>query len=100
VAATQLNLADRIAVRAVIRARCTAAVVNYALYLLGLPGTTEQLAWAREAIRAPDPVGDSVSWHVLNQTDFLDHGSGIADNVLTGAVETAINAHFIQVPPE
>jgi hypothetical protein len=94
-----LNLADRIAVRPVIVSRCTAVVINYALYLLGLPGTTEQLAWAREAARSPGSFGESTSWHVLNQAEFIADGSSIADNVLTGVVETAINAHFIQPAP-
>lgn len=92
-----LNLADRVAVRVVILPRCTAAVTNYALYLLGNnQATTEQLAWAREAIRTPSAVGEAVSWHMLNQPDFISDGSSIADNVLTGAVESAINNHFIQ----
>lgn len=94
-----LNLADRIAVRKVIVDRCSGVVANYALYLLGLPGTTEQLAWAREAIRSPTSVGDAVSWHVLNQQDFIDNGSSISDATLTGVVETAINTHFIQPAP-
>ncbi len=91
-----LNLADRIAVRKNIVDRCTAAVANYALYILGNnAATTQQLAWAREAVRAAGQVGESVSWHVLNQSDFIDTGSSIADNVLTGAVEAAINNHYI-----
>lgn len=92
-----LNLADRIAVRAVIVDRCTAAVANYALYILGnVQATVEQTAWAREAIRSPRSVGDAVSWHVINQTDFINDGSSIGDSALTGAVESAINNHFIQ----
>lgn len=92
-----LNLADRIAVRHVIVDRCTAVVANYALYLLGNAVATEpQKGWAREAIRSPGTVGESVSWHVLNQTDFVEGGSSISDASLTGAVETAINTHFIQ----
>lgn len=92
-----LNLSDRIAVRKVIVDRCTAAVANYALYLLGNQAATEaQLGWAREAVRNPAAVGESVSWHVINQPDFINDGSGIADATLTGAVETAINNHYIQ----
>jgi hypothetical protein len=91
-----LNLADRIAVRKVIVDRCTGAVTNYALYILGNAQATEgQKGWAREAIRNPGAVGESVSWHILNQPDFIDDGSSIADNVLTGAVEAAINSHYI-----
>jgi hypothetical protein len=90
-----LNLSDRIAVRRVIVDRCTAACANYALYLLNGTPTEAQLAWAREAIRNPGEFGDRLSWHVLNQADFISGGSSIADNVLTGAVETAINTHFI-----
>lgn len=92
-----LNLADRIAVRPVIVPRCVGVVVNYALYLLGNQAATQQqLAWAREAVRAPQAVGDAVSWHVLNQPAYVAGGSGITDAELTGAVETAVNAHFVQ----
>jgi hypothetical protein len=90
-----LNLSDRIAVRRVISDRCTAACANYALYLLGGTPTTAQLAWAREAMRAPAEWGERTSWYVLNQPDFISGGSSIADNVLSGAVETAINTFFI-----
>ncbi len=92
-----LNLADRIAVRKNIVDRCTAAVANYALYILGGGGTqtAPYLGWAREAIRTPATFGDAVSWHVLDHTDFIADGSGIADNTLKGAVETAINNRFI-----
>lgn len=94
-----LNLADRIAIRQNILNRCTAAVANYALYILGNGASTVgQLGWAREAIRSPASVGDAVSWHVLNQTDYINDGSGIADATLTGVVETAINTHFIVEP--
>src|SRR5688572_31378838 len=81
VAATQLNMADRIAVRKNIVDRCAAIVANYALYILGGGGnqTDPYLDWARQAIRSPMTFGESVSWHVLNQADFLDHGSGIED---------------------
>lgn len=99
-AATQLNLTDRIAVRRVMIDRCTAAVTKFALYVLGnQASTTEQLAWAREAIRSPGTVGDAVSWHVLDHPDYLDHGSGMDDATLQGAVETAINTRFIQPAP-
>jgi hypothetical protein len=91
-----LNLADRIAVRQVILDRCTAVVANYALYILGNgASTTEQLAWAREAIRNPAEVGERMSWYVLNQGDFINDGSAIADAALTGAIENAINTHQI-----
>lgn len=91
-----LNLADRIAVRANIVPRCTAAVTNYALYILGnATATVPQKGWAREAMRSPGSIGESVSWHVLNQPDFIEGGSSISDAALTGAVETAINIHFI-----
>lgn len=91
-----LNLADRIAVRAVIRDRCTAVVANYALYIIGNAQSTDpQLTWAREAIREPQAVGEAVSWYVLNQPDFINTGSDISDATLTGVVETALNEHFI-----
>jgi len=95
-----LNLADRMAVRQVILTRCEAAVTNYALYILGnAEATQQQLGWAREAIRNPKSVGDAVSYYVLNQPAFIDGGSGISDVDLTGAIETAINAHFIPPAP-
>jgi hypothetical protein len=95
-----LNLADRMAVRQVILTRCEAAVTNYALYILGnVNATQQQLGWAREAIRNPKSVGDAVSYHVLNQPAFIDGGSGISDANLTGAIENAINAHFIPPAP-
>lgn len=91
-----LNLADRMAVRQVILTRCESAVTNYALYILdNVNATQNQLGWAREAIRNPKQVGDAVSYHILNQPDFIDNGSSISDATLTGAIETAINAHFI-----
>lgn len=96
-AAQQLNPADRLAVRPLIVPRCTAIVANYALYLLGLgeSATVPQKAWAIEAIRSAATYGEQVSWHVLNQGDFLDNGSNIADATLTGIVENAINNYFI-----
>jgi hypothetical protein len=95
-AAQQLNFADRVAVRKNIVDRCTAVVANYALYILGNGGaTSQQLAWARGAIRSPGASGDAVSWYVLNQQEFLDMGSSIADGTLTSVVENAINNHFI-----
>lgn len=93
-----LNYADRSVVRQVIVPRCTAIVVNYALYLLGLPGTDttdNQVLWAREAMRRPNTVGDEVSWFVLNQPDYINDGSSIDDETLKGIVETAINNYFI-----
>ncbi len=92
-----LNHADRIAVRQNIVNRCTSAVVQYALYLLGnQTATTDQLTWAREAIRSPGSIGDQVAWHVMDHPDFIDLGSGITDVALQGAVEAAINNRFIQ----
>ena len=92
-----LNLNDRIAVRRNIIDRCTAAVVKYANYILGnQAATTPQLAWAREAIRSPQSVGDQVSWYVLDQPDYISDGSGITDQALQGAIEAAINTHLIQ----
>lgn len=94
-----LNFADRYAVRRIIVDRCTAIVANYALYILGEDGNTanhtNRLGWAREAIRAPASVGDSVSYHVLNQPDYISDGSSISDTTLQGVVETAINTHYI-----
>ena len=95
-----LNLADRIAVRRVIVDRCTAVVANYALYILGEAGNTanhvNRIGWAREAIRSPGSVGESVSWYVLNQPDFINNGSSITDAALQGAVEAAVNTNYIQ----
>lgn len=94
-----LNLADRIAVRKLIVDRCAAVVANYALYLLGNnAATVGQKSWAREAVRSAGAIGDSVSWHILNQPDFISDGSSISDATLGGAVETAINTHYITEP--
>ncbi|AMV25433.1 hypothetical protein VT84_13610 [Gemmata sp. SH-PL17] len=93
-----LNLNDRIAVirSTTMQTRCTGAVAKYALYLLGGSPTTPQLAWAREAIRDPATVGSAVSYHLLDDTNFLAGGSDITDAQLQGAVESAINNRFIQ----
>jgi hypothetical protein len=92
-----LNFADKYAVRAVIIPRCTAIVVNYALYLLGLGNgvSANHALWARETMRRPNAIGDEVSWFVLNQPDYENNGSSILDDTLKGIVETAINLHFI-----
>jgi len=91
-----LNFADRLAVRANIIGRCTGAVANYALYLLGLEAATEaQKAWAANAIRNPAATGEQVSWYILNQPDFINDGSGLSDASLSASVEAAINNHFI-----
>ncbi|AMV27366.1 hypothetical protein VT84_23405 [Gemmata sp. SH-PL17] len=93
-----LNLNDRLAVMrsSAMQARCEAAVAKYALYLLGNGGSTvNQLAWAREAIRATAAVGSQVSYHVLDDTNFLAGGSDITDTQLQGAIETAVQTRFI-----
>ncbi len=98
-----LNLADRMAVRAVIVSRCVACVVNYANYILGEAGNTanhtNRLAWAREAIRAPEFQGQQLSYYVLNDTNFIAGGSDITDGQLTGVIEAAINNNFITPAP-
>lgn len=96
-AAQQLNLADRIAVRKNIVERCTGIVANYSLYILGnSEATVNQKGWAKEAIKSAGGIAEQVSWHVINQSDFLDMGSSIADATLQGVVETALNTYFIQ----
>lgn len=95
-----LNAADRLAVREVIVDRCTSHVANYALYLLGGTPTTGQRNWAQNAIKSAATVGESVSWHVINQSSFVNGGSSIEDSELQGIVETAINNHYIVEPAE
>jgi|GEM_PF-5390828 len=91
-----LNLADRHAVRKLVVDRCTLAAANYALYLLGnVEATEDQKTWARGAIREPQTIGDQVSWHLVNNDDFITHGSGIDDETLKTVVELAIDNHFI-----
>jgi len=91
-----LNQADRIAVRSVILSRVTGEVVGYATYLLGLgSATVEQLGWAKGAMDNPGAMADRVSWYVLSDTNYIDLGSGLTDDQLQGAVQTAINNHFI-----
>lgn len=106
-AAQPLNQADAQAVRQVIVSRCVNIVANYALYNLGLPTGTGQgeasetkKGWCRQALLNAGTIGDQVSWHVLNQTDFKENGSGIADNTLKGIVETALGAHFVPEEPQ
>lgn len=98
-----LNLADRLAILSVIRPRIRAAVINYALYIHGEATNTanhaNRLIWAKSTLAAPDPVIERVQLHVLNQPDYLDDGSSIDDATLTGAVETAINSHYIDPAP-
>lgn len=93
-----LNLADRLAVRLIIVPRCTAAAVKYALYLLGNPTPTPTLPqknWAKATMLESSLVGDRVSYHILDQPDFINGGSDITDAALQSAVETAINNRFI-----
>jgi hypothetical protein len=91
-----LNLADRLAVRQIIVPRCTAAAIKYALYLLGnVSATIPQKNWAKSAMLESNTVGDRVSFHILDQPDFINGGSDITDAVLQAAVETAINNRFI-----
>jgi hypothetical protein len=91
-----LNLADRLAVRRIIVDRCTAATIKYALYLLGNGAATlAQKNWAKSAMIESSLVGDRVSFHILDQPDFINGGSDITDAVLQAAVETAINNRFI-----
>jgi hypothetical protein len=98
-AAQQLNPADRLAVRPLIVARCQGIVANYANYILGEPTNTpnhaNRMNWANSTIGSPETIGIAVSYRVLNDPAFLDGGSGISDGALTGAVEAAINTHFI-----
>lgn len=93
-----LNLNDRLVVMAcpAMQSRLASSVAKYALYLLGGTPTTPQLAWAREAVRSPASVGQQVGYHLLDDTNYLAGGSDITDVQLQGAVETAINARFIQ----
>lgn len=91
-----LNFADAVAVRAVVVSRVASSCVQYALYLLGLgTSTTEQLAWARGTMDAPSVMGDRVSWYLLDDPNYLASGSGITDQQLDAAVQTAVNAYFI-----
>lgn len=95
-----LNLADRIAViqSPTMQTRVTAAVAGYALYILGnVAATDPQKAWARDAIRGPQRVGQQVANHLLDEPNFLSGGSDITDGQLQGACETAINNRFIGV---
>lgn len=99
----QLNPADRLTVRLNIVPRCTGAVVNFALYIIGEAGNTanhaNRLDWAKKAIDNPTGEGDAVSYYVLNQPSFLNGGSSIEDAELTGIVETAIVNQFITPAP-
>lgn len=109
--ATELNMADRLAIREVIVPRCGALVAKYALYVMnatvgGGVGqvSQEQKNWAAGAIRNPQQIGQALSWHVIDQPVFMgvvdgqgnwSGGSMISDDVLGGILETAINTHYI-----
>jgi hypothetical protein len=91
-----LNKADQIACRVNVVDRCTAAVVSYALYLLGTQTPTEgQLAWAREALREPRQWGDRLSWYVVGNANYISTGSSVTDSDIEYIVQTTINAQFI-----
>lgn len=93
-----LNLADRLVViqSRHMQVRVTAAVSQYALYLLGNVGaTTPQLAWAKGAMDGLESMGSRVGVHLLDDPNFLSGGSDITDVQIQGAVETAVNSRFI-----
>lgn len=91
-----LNLNDRLAVRPLIVPRCATVVATYAGQLLdNVNSTLSQIGWAREALRAPTAVAESVSYHVIRSQAYIDAGSGITDGDLEYLVITALNAHFI-----
>lgn len=100
-----LNLADRIALLQVIRPRVKAAVLNFALYILGEASNTanhaNRLAWARDTLRGGggDAAAELLLPYMLNQADFLDGGSNVTDGQITGHIETAITNHYIQPAP-
>lgn len=99
-----LNLADRIAILAVIRPRVKAAVLNFALYILGEATNTvnhaNRLAWARDTLRAGggEQATESLLPYMLNEPNYLDNGSSVTDVQITGHVETAIVNHYISPP--
>lgn len=99
-----LNLADRIALRSALIPRCQAIVANYALYHIGggnsgEPNYAQRLAWAKNAIQNVAFEAERISWHVLNNTSFLNGGSSIEDAELTGVVEAAIVANYVDPVP-
>jgi hypothetical protein len=96
----QLNNADRMAVRPILVPRITAVVANYALYILGGgknadPNVAHLKEWATTAIRNAGTIAEQASWHVINQTSFLNGGSSIEDAELQGIIEAAINSYFV-----
>lgn len=100
-----LNYADRIALLAVVRSRVKAAVLNFALYILGEAGGTanhaNRLAWARNALLGGggDTETESLLPYMLNQSDFIAVGSDVTDAQITGHIETAISTHRINPAP-
>ncbi|WP_425618054.1 hypothetical protein NA78x_001747 [Anatilimnocola sp. NA78] len=94
-----LNFADQQLVRVSLISRCTAAVTKYARYIMGEAGNVanhaNRLAWARNAMAAPQIWGERMSHVVVDQPDFISGGSSITDETLGGAIENAINAHHI-----
>jgi hypothetical protein len=94
-----LNNADKLVIRQTIVPRCAAAVANFALYILGedqgAANHANRYAWAKDAIGNVNALGDRMSWHVINQADFIENGSGVADATIQSAVEAAINLLLI-----
>ena len=92
-----LNQTDQIVIMqsSTMQTRCSSAVAKYALFLLNGTPTTEQEAWARGAMDGISAMGQKVSVYILSDSNFLADGSGITDNQLQGAIEVAINNHFI-----
>lgn len=92
-----LNLADRVTIMsaATMQARVKAAVVQYALYLLGGTPTAPQATWAKATMDDPDAMGRRVAPHLLDNPDYLTAGTGVTDQQLQGAVEAAVNTRFV-----
>jgi hypothetical protein len=90
-----LNQADQIACRVNVVARCTAAIVKYAKYLLDGTPTTNQKAWALEALRVPTEWGDRMSWHVVANANYVTSGSSVTDSDIEYIVQTSVNAYHI-----
>lgn len=107
----ELNYEDREALRKVLVSRCVQAVRKYALYLLDQPAPdpvtplyTAKMAWAREAMRNLQSLGEQLSHYVTAEPSFLSKdsvdgggGTSISDAKLGGCIENAINNHFIVV---
>ena len=93
-----------LALSSIFQSRVTGAVVNYAHYLIGAGGTTNQINWARQAIYNPTHFASQIYWLCAIDpafssgaaTPIVADASGVSDANLDTVVQTAINNSFLK----